>query len=76
MGSRKKALVTEEEVAGEVDALLSALGASPGATLDDDESSFDGTLARAAARPPSTGEHPAPSANLDSLWGGPGRKRR
>lgn len=41
MGTRKKALVTEDDVKGEVDALLSSMGVGPGGTLDEDETSFD-----------------------------------
>ena len=77
MGSKKKALVTEDEVRGEVDDLLSAMGAGPGSTLDDDESSFDDNPARGTVKTGEiTGETPAPSAGTDALWGSPARKRK
>jgi hypothetical protein len=81
MVSRKKALVTQEEVAGEVDALLLSMGttdeypaAAAAQTLDDDESSFEGSKKRAAPERSISREELAPSADEDSLWGPKGRK--
>jgi hypothetical protein len=77
MGTRKKALVSEDEVRGEVDALLSAMGVGPSGTLDEDENAFDGAPARDRVKTGEiTTETAAPSADADALWGSPTRKRR
>lgn len=73
---RKKELGSDAAVAHEVDDLLSALGAGPGATLDEDENSFDRAPARKRTDPGALpAAAPAPSAEADALWGA-GRPKR
>lgn len=64
----KKALQTDDDVKAEVDSLLGQFGVVGEAEADFDE----GALPKVK-----NGEHvgPAPSGDVDALWGGGGKKK-